>query len=328
MKPSIIRTAVPVSAVVLGVLIRWLYLSCGRNPAPPAVPVATAPPHSAPAMPQHQSVAVATVTRSPPHDYSKEFRAQQDYWAYAHELLPKANAGDADAQFYLGKILRFCDRANKSFFENMRQRITLDEALQVAAEQHRSQEQTQAIYTRCHAFATEDSSSLGDAREWFNKATDAGQPAASAIIAGNILWRQYLEIRQKAGGTPELGPPVRPGADPQALLLQAARSQDPEALYAIAGVALLRGQMRHDDDPTDGYAWLILACQRGYPCNGDWITIGCPNCGPDNPDPQSALMAQAGDYWPAAQARAAQLGASLEAGQWDRLGFNAAQSNE
>jgi len=73
---------------------------------------------------------------------------------------------------------------------------------------------------------------------------------------------------------------VRPGADPDALLLTAAKSLDPEALYIIGKVTALKRQMAHSNDATEEYAWMLVGCQRGFPCNGnfDWITTGCPNC--------------------------------------------------
>ena len=323
------------AAVLLGVLLMgWRYSSHGQQPPPPpphaAIPVAQSA--SFVPQPEKRTVATAAVAASSPHDYRKEFPAQQDYWAYAQQLLPRARAGDADAQFYLGKILSFCGSVNRGFFEHQRQKITLDEALQLAAERYFSLEQVQTLYTRCHGFQTEDVSSWGSEREWFNKATDAGQPAASASIAADILWRQYLETYQKAGGHPELGPPVRPGADLDALLLTAARSLDPEALYMIGKVKALQQQMAHSKDATEEYAWTLVACQRGFPCNGnfDWITTGCPNCNPDNPTPENSLMADltnrgGNNNWAAVQQRAQQINASLEAGRWDELGLNSTQ---
>ena len=227
---------------------------------------------------------------------------------------------------------------NRRFFEHLRQKITLDEALQLAAERHFNLDEVQTLYTRCYGFQTEDGSSWGSEQEWFNKATDAGQPAASANIAGDILERQYLETYQKAGGHPELGPPVRPGADPDALLLTAAKSLDPEALYRIGRVKALQQQMAHSDDATEEYAWMLVGCQRGFPCNGigngnvllDWIAEGCPNCNPDNASPENSLMAEltnrgGNNNWAAVQQRAQQINASLEAGRWDELGLNSTQ---
>jgi len=325
------------AAVLLGILVvGWHYYRPGQ-PSPPPSPSAHAPipvvqgTFSVP-KPEKRTVATATnVAEISPHNYRKEFPAQQDYWVYAQQLLPRAKAGDADAQFYLGKILSFCVSANRGFFEHLRQKITLDEALQLAAERYFSQEQVQTFYTRCHGFQTADLSSWGTEREWFNKATDAGQPAASASIAADILWREYLETFQKAGGHPELGPPVRPGADPNALVLTAAKSLDPEALYMIGKVKALQRQMADSNDETEEYAWMLVGCQRGFPCNGnfDWIMTGCPNCNPDNPNPENSLMAdftnQGGNNWGAVQQRAQQINAGLEAGRWDELGLSSTQ---
>lgn len=318
-----------IGAVVLCLLVLgWYWSHGGQHPPLPARPTATHSVQISPSAPKPQHRPVDAPIRPAPRDYRKEFQAAQDYWAYAQQLLPRAKAGDADAQFYLAKILEFCDSANKAFFEHLRQPITLDEALQKATKQNRSVELTQTIYTRCHGFQTQDGSSLGSALEWLNRATDAGQPAASATIATDILTRQYLESFQRAGGTPELGPEVRPGADPDALLLAAAQSLDPEALYTIGLAQGTRQRMAHSQDATEQYAWMLVGCQRGYPCNGhfDWITTGCPTCNPNNPTPEDSLMAEVGNNWAAVQQRAQQINASLEAGQWDALGLNSTQA--
>jgi hypothetical protein len=324
------------AAVVFVVLVIGRhYYSHGQQPPPPSAHAAVPVVQGTSFVPKPEKRPVATATaaaRSAPHNYRTEFQVQQDYWAYAQQLLPRAKAGNADAQFYLGKILSFCGSVNRGFFEHLRQKITLDEALQLAAARHLSMEEVQTLYTRCHGFQTADVSSWGSEQEWFNKATDAGQPAASASIAGEILERQYLETYQKAGGHPELGEPVRPGADPDALLLTAAKSLDPEALYGIGKVKAVQQQMAHSNDATEAYAWMLVGCQRGFPCNGnfDWIMTGCPNCNPDNPTPKNNLMAEltyrgGNNNWATVQQRAKQINASLDAGRWDELGLNSTQ---
>jgi hypothetical protein len=322
------------AAVVLGVLvIGWRYAYHGQQPPPPsaqaAIPVGEGT--SSVPQPEKRNVAATAVAAVTPHSYRKEFQAQQDYWAYAQQLRPRAESGDAGAQFYLGKILGFCKSVNQGFFENRRQKISLDEALQQAIKYHYDPEQVKTLYARCHGFQTEDVSSWGSEQDWFNKATDAGQPAASASIAADILWQQHLESIQKAGGHPEVGPPVRPGADPDALVLAAAKTLDPEALYMIGKVKLLQQQRDGSNDATEAYAWILVGCQRGFSCNGkfDWMMSGCPNCNPDNPAPEDSVMTEftnmGGNSWAAVQQRAQQINASLDAGQWDELGLNSTQ---
>jgi hypothetical protein len=322
------------AAVVLSVLvIGWRYAHHDQQPPPPAAQAAIPVGEGTSSVPQPEkrNVAATAVAAIAPHSYRKEFQAQQDYWAYAQQLRPRAQSGDADAQFYLGKILGFCKSVDQGFFENRRQKLSLDEALQQATEYHYDPEQVKTFYARCHGFQTEDVSSWGSEQDWFNRATNAGQPAASASIAADILARQYLETYQKAGGHPELGPPVRPGADPDALVLAAAKSLDPEALYMIGNVKLQEEQSAGSKDATEAYAWILVGCQRGFPCNGkfDWVMTGCPNCNPDNPAPEDSVMTEftnmGGNSWAAVQQRAQQINASLDAGQWDELGLNATQ---
>src|SRR4051794_15633659 len=57
--------------------------------------------------PSNSSAAVVTKS-SPAVNYKRALRQSTDYWALAHTLLPAAKAGDADAQYYLWKILDGC----------------------------------------------------------------------------------------------------------------------------------------------------------------------------------------------------------------------------
>ena len=179
------------AAVVLGALvIGWRYAHHDQQPPSPSAPASIPVGEGTSSVPQPEkrNVAATAVAAGTPHSYRKEFQAQQDYWAYAQQLRPRAEAGDADAQFYLGKILGFCKSVNQGFFENRRQKISLEEALQQATAYHYYDlEQVKTFYARCHGFQTEDASSWGSEQDWLNKATDAGQPAASASIAAYML---------------------------------------------------------------------------------------------------------------------------------------------
>src|SRR4051794_33229033 len=91
------------AAVVLGILvIGWHYYSHAQQPPLPSTHAAVQVVQgiSSVPKPEERTVAAATVAAISPHNYRKEFQAQQDYWAYAQQLLPRARAGDADAQFY------------------------------------------------------------------------------------------------------------------------------------------------------------------------------------------------------------------------------------
>jgi hypothetical protein len=101
-------------------------------------------PHSARA-PIRQTNMKAKVGTEPVN-YKKSFAESKNYWGFAHDVLPAAKAGNADAQFYLSKVLEFCDYANRAHFTQKGAVLTLDQALQLAAKQNRPAEITQTIY--------------------------------------------------------------------------------------------------------------------------------------------------------------------------------------
>jgi hypothetical protein len=265
----------------------------------------------------------------PQKDFKRQFAESRNYWDYAHDILPAAEAGNADAQFYLSKVLEFCDYANKAYFQRSGANLTLDQALQLAVERKRPVDVTQAVFERCHEFQARDATELGSAKEWLAQATKAGQPTAEATTAQKMYSQEYLKSFLKAGAsaTPEnTAPPMGDGADPRDLLLAAIKSLEPEALFAVA---MAQGAHEQLHPPSNGQhtnqlAWMLVACQRGYDCSGspDWVTTGCPNCGtrsPANQTPDNTMMTIAGDNWPAVQQRAQEINAKLNAGQWDEL---------
>lgn len=268
-------------------------------------------------------------------DFKTLFAESRSYWDYAHEALPAARAGNADAQFYLSKVLEFCDYANRSYFRQRGATLTLDQALQLAVKLNRPVEVTQAIFERCHEFQVQDATELGSAMDWLAKATKGGQPIAQASTAQKMFSQDYLKSFLKAGAAPtteNTAPPIGDGADPRDLLRASVKSLDPEALFTV-GMSQGAYEQLHpanNEKHVNQLAWMLVACQRGFDCsaNADWITTGCPNCGtrsPGNQSPANTMMTIAGDNWPAVQQRAQEISAKLDAGQWDELDLGLSQ---
>src|SRR5215472_5607086 len=99
---------IAIAAVLVCLLVLKGYFSHtgqpGRDNATAAPATTPSPPQSAPGG-QPPAKQVDAPLTSAAHNYRQEFQAQEDYWRYAQQLLPQARAGDADAQFYLAKIL-------------------------------------------------------------------------------------------------------------------------------------------------------------------------------------------------------------------------------
>lgn len=262
-------------------------------------------------------------------DFRKLFAQSRNYWDYAHEILSAARVGNADAQFYLSKVLEFCDYANRAYFRRGNAALTLDQALQLAVKQNRPVEVTQAIFERCHEFDAQDATELGSSMDWLAKATKAGQPVARATMAQKMFSQDLLKSYLRAGAAPtpeNTAASIGDGADPRALLRAAVKTLDPEALFTV-GMAQGAYEQLHPSSHgrgTNQLAWMLVACQRGFDCSGnaDWITTGCPNCGTRsaaNQSPDNTMMIIAGDNWPAVQQRAQEISAELDAEQWEEL---------
>jgi hypothetical protein len=259
--------------------------------------------------------------------FSRMFHDSPNYLIFSRTALTSAKAGDADAQYYLGKALWFCDLTYRMYFKKNGQLLGLDEALVRSAAMHRSNSFTQSIYDRCHDLEEAGTGQFGSADEWFNKAAAANQPVAQATVAFDALAHesvlpnvQTTEVAPIDGASTSQVPKV----DPRALLVAAAKSGDPEALWNIG---LAQGYLapNYNDKLTNQLAWWLVSCQRGLDCStqADWLQIECPfdkACPPGTTGMEFLHNSSAGN-WTQVEQRAQQLNAELNAGQWDDLGL-------
>jgi hypothetical protein len=266
---------------------------------------------------------VAPAPSSPLSQYKTLYGSTRDFWEFAATLLPAAAAGDADAQFYLSRVLEKCDRDNKIFFKRRAQVLSLDEGLQWASKRHLSIAQAQAIYDLCHKFLTNDSAHFGSTSDWLAKATQAGQPLGRATTALKALEQGLLLSSSRASGVQIVDPdPALEKADPIGLLREAVKSEDPEVLFMIGEAQSLLYPAR-SNELVERLAWWLVACERGLDCtaNGNWIKETCA----EYPQCQSAvgstdrIQGLAQDSWPEVQRRAQEISAQLGAGQWAEL---------
>jgi hypothetical protein len=268
-------------------------------------------------------------TTSATIDYKKSFVGALDYWDYAHQALPAAKAGNADAQFYLSRVLERCDEDNRMYFQRRGQRITLDEGLQYAVKRHLPIEIAQSVYEKCREFQENDPAELGSAADWLAKATAAGQPLAQSTTALKLLIQEGRQNDARAGGVPNpyANSTIESNSDPRALFRSAVESKDPEVLFAI-GEADGMLHPGNTDSSTTQFAWWLVACQRGLDCseNADWVKNSCGDnavCRSAS-SPSDRVRSFAGDEWPDVQQRAREISANLDAGQWDNLGLSSA----
>jgi hypothetical protein len=265
------------------------------------------------------------VGNSTPATYKEAFAEARNYWEYAHQILPAAKAGNANAQFYLARLMERCSEDNKMYFQHKGATLNVDEALQYAVKRGLPVERVQTTYERCHEFQNQDLAELGSATDWLAKATESGQPLAQTTTATKIFMHDTQVNFAEAGGVLDPGPSIGAGMDPRDLLRAAVESKDPEVLFDIGSLQGTLTQTTPTDEKTMRYAWWLVACQRGFDCStkAEWVINSCnnaPMCASAN-SPSDLVRTFSGDNWPDVQQRALEINAKLDAGQWGALGL-------
>ena len=261
-------------------------------------------------------------------NYKAALQHSHDYWDYAKSILPAAQVGDREAQFYLSRVLERCRSDSRMFLQRQGRPLTEDESLQLAAQRNLPIELVQQAYERCHRFQEDGTGEFGDATEWLGRATLAGQPVAQATTAIRILLQRATDRLAKAAGTAPANTIAvsrdTAGMDPRELLRDAVESNDPEVLFKIGEADALLHPSTGGDNNTERNAWWLVACERGFDCspNSDWVKSICyidPQCA--SIGPSEIIEYVSGADWPRVQQRAEELKSKLDAGQWDDLGL-------
>lgn len=138
-------------------------------------------------------------------------------------------------------------------------------------------------------------------------------PAAGVLLvaAGVALW--IFERDRPPGKLATL----------RSLGRQALEPREPGVLLELADTAAFLANP--DDAELHGCAWVLLGCQRGANCSADvpWMRVMCRydlNCQTGESGVQYMQRARANEYLEI-ERLAAEIGANLDAGNWDALGF-------
>jgi TPR repeat protein len=175
-----------------------------------------------------------------------------DLHALARELVPQAEAGDAEAQYSLALVLRECqfdvrrhpDRAEfDKFIESVPRRSGIDPV--AYAEFQRSR------FDACDGFRSDPVEAFGADVEWFERAATAGHPLA----------RLERELRAPLEGRTSDSVALRDAAR------DALASRRPEAFLQLLELEFPEADAPEGRDATpNAVAWWLLACARGLPC--------------------------------------------------------------
>ena len=243
---------------------------------------------------------------------AEQFAAAKDLWEFAESVLPRAQAGDAAAQFYLFKALRYCDDGYRFYFDRGGKRRTLDQALQWASTRPTtSLDEVREIHQKCFRLK-ESTHSFGAGDDWLFAANSKHFPLANMEMAQR-LWGQSV----KAQGNPHDALPD----EAQRLALLALRSKDPEVLFQFGD---LTGMFRDVDSASqEQWVWRLAACQRGYDCSSsaEWLRAFCRfdrNCQPYEGGVDFIRRNNPGDF-EEIDTLARDLNAKLDADQFDQV---------
>jgi hypothetical protein len=251
-----------------------------------------------------------------------------DYFALARVLLAQARGGDAAAEYALWALHVACYESRAHYLvQDKGHAIGWSEAIQKAARLNLPIEEAKKEYDRCHSYFSEDSSDLGDAMEWLQRATDASYAPAQAQTANLRLLQDQLKSFERSGAVPTgygLLPPIGGDANPRDLLRSAVTSLDPDVIQQIGElVPMLNPSESPEASQMERAAWIYVACERGADCSA----YGEPDmgyCTPREPNcvgVPEVLLEMTDNNWIPVRQRADEINAKLNAHQWNELGL-------
>ena len=183
--------------------------------------------------------------------HAVDLEAASDYGLVLAQVLPAAEAGDAEAMNTVAKVLEYCMffRSAPGNFD-----IHVQTLARISPDQSAALNEASAkVKSRCRAVHSDGPIAMETIDGWQNKAAGAGNLSALVRSAS----RDLQDVRPEDHA--DLLRAVLDSGDP-ALMLEAssliARSAPDQSLGFEVG-----------NDPINEYAWQIAACRLGAPCN-------------------------------------------------------------
>lgn len=220
-----------------------------------------------------------------PEPLAARYRDAGDLYAFLQELLPGAEAGERDREFYIYLILGRCQIYLRLSAEEAR---SLEDHMMLALNDASTQERVlwEQDYRRCRGFAGGDLSGL-------RAAMGDDLPGAEAEYGSVWFWRA-----EQAGYPPALAESAMrvstdSGAERTVNLEEAVASGDPEVYWTLFYHSPTSNS---GSISPNGLAWLILACGAGLDCTSDveWFRdIACVQGGEACTEDESAIE----HYW-------------------------------
>jgi hypothetical protein len=224
-----------------------------------------------PALPQTAAAQVSLAHKppvkmqaTPAVDWEREFNASSDYFSFVSKAARKAYAGDGRAAVFISKALYLCLPIMREYSDSKDPQSDFDSAWsarikgpQWVMEKARRDFHICAGFLEADAFAElpERAGNYYSVRYWSDESLKDGDPIAQAQEAGDDIVRTVL---QESSGVNS-----KYLESAQLAINKAVASQDPAALFQV-GRLLSTGPA--SNDPLQGFAVSIAACNLGYDC--------------------------------------------------------------
>jgi hypothetical protein len=272
--------------------------------------------HDAPHVPE------AVRTDTSPAAWMRKFNASEDYLQFVKDALPAALKGDRRATWYIGVALSACASVVKRYQGSSDAEAQLNQELtDMRHAPQWARDLTEQQTHRCIGLAQQDPLASLPHRDggyppayWRDRALQGGEPLAedqAAIDAlSSIAGVSNMSKDEKAD---EL-------KTAQNSLRAVVESGDPDALYN-AGVLIANAQ--YSDNPQNGLAVALAACDLGHDCsanNPDNVFSRCKLTGACPADADYAYYLQQSlgpEAYAQVYAQAMQIKQSIQSGQLD-----------
>ena len=212
-----------------------------------------------------------------------------DYLTLIQDDIDDAKNGNGAAMLRISEALRYCQSGYRVYFLRPGKRRTLDEVIAWAAISHViSTEELVDLHDRCASLMDSNTSTVGTADEWLDRAVETGETRAQLQKASRLLSDLALDaakIPDRSPGTLRIDRSDSRFAKVRELISNASRKDAGKTLWTLAENQLLLTQ---DQDVSDKTRWALslAACKRGYDCSqsAKWYQDYCHadmNCQPD-----------------------------------------------
>lgn len=288
---SISLLAVP---IVAGIILLITLEDDGLSPRPETLPS----PHPAiersedsiHAKSQTEQSAIPRVENYARSSLKSQFSSSSDLWAFVEEVLPRAERGDPESQYFVFKALGECyefawtrSRSGKDAWLTAHSNLSVELRQEVARSYDRCEPFTGLSETALISYYGDDHYSV--MRKWLRLAAEGGYSVAQAWQAAEDITLPGTDAATRARSLE--------------MLSAAALTKEPEALTVIS--MLFAGA-----DTTEQVAWLLVACGNGQACGPGSTVIeqlcALPRSCTRDESTEEIILANLGE-WGYAQAR-------------------------